>query len=968
MARLVESPNFANWLSSTKPRPQEAPVPLIPIEAAAPPTSDSWLLHKSGQRRAKSVLQIPIKFVKSSTSGSSESPRCAQQHAIAPTPPSPTQSHVLLSINDRPAKSNVTHMQGLLWDVAKVKAEEVEHQHKRFIEGKSALQHLLDCEPHGIKRLEAVLRAYKDLPMMQQSNNSSETFVANVGRFLSQASHDPCVRLVDWERRLMGLLDAQSTRYDYSSLYMEIMREWIKNSDEVDVLDDPDVCQSPIQHQTQNSAPSKEEYRKQWESYVFSAIETDQTAITAWLDKLLRSTESTSKAFAALRRDIAGFEEALAKDQEHFTEVTTNWCIHGLLASDLLTDDKRGELTLLQQDNGTLSQIADILNIKMNTLDRWAWSEEGVPAEQRRQLGSRYRIFHDEDLMNALLLRYIGVRWSVQISKSLTTFSEATWLSPASPIGKEERDMRERYLGYGKEHASGVHGQRLNLYLSDFFATQLLREESEVDRGYDYEEDQNKDKGVKIRKSAAELKHKLVQVLAAELALAKGVNREVTVLQSDFESFGPSIPHSTIVAVLNFFNVSQPWIQFFWKVLQVPIIFREDGINAEVRFRRRGTQMSSPLADVFGETILFCMDYSVWYHTKGLRLHRFHDDIWLWGPEVSVSQGWQAMSGFAKVMGLKFNDTKSGCVRVLEELPGPSPQALPRLLPHGDVRYGFLKLLPTGYFTIDYNLVDRHVDGLVSELASSRSLFAWLRIWNVYGVGFFTSMLGGQQPANCFGAQHITAMKAMFLHVYKRVFQEGNLTSHVRNQIKQRFPSFTGSVLDAFIFLPVELGGLGAQNPFVNLAQLHGQMPKDPRNIMITFLNVERMVYRDAKMSFQQGHTRVSVDNKYQATGDFLQFAEYIRRREEASPELLEAYNILLKQPKPGKVQISDEVRAMLGRGEDLKSYSPDKLYLLELYKDELVQNFGGLRIVEKKLLPTGMVRLARKQRIKWKE
>ncbi|KAL8751791.1 MAG: hypothetical protein Q9184_005949 [Pyrenodesmia sp. 2 TL-2023] len=949
MARLGESSSFAKWLSSPRPRPDNVPTSLILVDTPHAKTStlDSWLLPKGAPQYAATIPILPKSVTECSTLDPPQLLSNATHHATSVLPP----------------PQSLQDLTQVLRSVTRSKARQAARQRARFIEGKFALQHLLEYETQGLKRLRAILNTYKDLPLMDQVNNGTETFVANVERIITKTTQDPCVRLDEWESRLMRLLNTHSLRYEYSALYINIMEEWISNGDDSEVPDDVGMGTFVPEALTD----SMEQHRRKWETYVFTEVESDKKAIHAWLEGLLRSSEPTRKAIDTTRREIRKFEKTMAERHEHFTKRTMTWCVEGVLRSDLLTDGKRAVLTAMQQDGDTLNDMMDDLNMRMNTLDRWTWPTEGVPVEQRRQVGSKSRIFQDEDIMDALFLRYIGVRWSVRMSKSLTTLSRATWLFPKNLISKEERLRREEHLGLGKDHASGVNGQRLETYQTDFLLTQLLKEEWEVDRGYDNGEEQDQKEGIKIRKSPTELKHSLLQLLVTEVAIAKRLKGEITVLQSDFESFGPSIPHSTIAAVMSFFGVSESWIQFFQKVLEVPIVFKEDGTKAEIQYRRRGTSMSSPLADVFGETILFCMDYAVWYYTAGVRIYRLHDDFWLWGPEASVCQGWKVMNRFAKVMGLKFNTAKSGCVRVLQKAPGPHRKAL-LSMPQGDVRYGFLKLLPTGYFRVDFPLVDRHIDALISQLASARSLFSWVRIWNIHGVGYFTSMLGGKQPANCFGAKHIKEMETVFLHVYNRVFQEErNVASHIRKHINKRFPSFRSTVVDAFIFLPIELGGLGAQNPFVILTQLQGQILADPETAMTTFFQAETFLYNTAKTSFERRHRKLLADNTMRPTEPFLSLSDYTRPREETSRELLRTYQTMLLRPKPHEIQVSEVVRSMLGGTQAMKSFSPYTLWLFELYEKELIENFGGLRIIDTKLLPMGMIKLARKQRIKWR-
>ncbi|KAL8852115.1 MAG: hypothetical protein Q9221_003045 [Calogaya cf. arnoldii] len=412
-----------------------------------------------------------------------------------------------------------------LRSVTSSKGRQVKRQESRFEEGRLALEYLLDCQPNGVKRLREILNAYRNLPLMPQTNTSRDKFTASIEQFLLRAVPDPCAPLTEWERRLKGFIDAQHLRYKHATLYTDILKEWRDGTDEPEALiDDRSV-------EIEDLSQPKQQYRQKWESYVFNAMETDQSAITEWLQGFFASTQASTKALEDLRCGVAHFEKSMMDNQQHFTKTTLNWCIWGLLRSDLLTDDKRGVLTAIEQDEDAMSDVMDDLNMRMNTLDRWAWPAEGVAAEQRRQVGSKYRIFHDEDLMDALLLRYIGVKWSVKVSKRLTAFAKAhTWLSPVNTVGKDDRTRREHFLGLGKDHASGVQGQRLKTNETDFFFPQLLRHEAEVDRGYDVDlEEEDKSKGLQTRKSISELKHSLLKLLNVEVAVGKRLGDEVTV-------------------------------------------------------------------------------------------------------------------------------------------------------------------------------------------------------------------------------------------------------------------------------------------------------------------------------------------------------------------------------------------------------------------------------------------------------
>ncbi|KAL8673682.1 MAG: hypothetical protein Q9168_001897 [Polycauliona sp. 1 TL-2023] len=791
-----------------------------------------------------------------------------------------------------------------------------------------------------------------------------DKFLRNIEKFLARTVPDPCAPLAQWERRLKGFIDAQRLRYQHAVLYTDILKEWRDRTEEPEPLvDDSSLDIDDLSQSVENS-------RQKWEGYVFHAQETDQKAITDWLQGFFSSTQASTKALEDLRAGVAQFEKTMKANKNHFTKKTLNWCIWGLLRSDLLTDEKRGVLTAIQHDDDARNDVMDDLNMRMETLDRWAWPVEGVAADQRRQVGSKWRFFQDEDIMDALLLRYIGVKWSVEMFKRLTAFAKAhTWLGPLNTVSKNDRVRRERFLGPAKDHTSGVQGRRLETYEADFFLCQLLRHEEEVDPGYEtyetYEsesEEEDESRGIRTRKSVAELKHSLVQLLHAEVAVGKRLNDEITVLQSDFQSFGPSIAHSTIAAVFTFFGVSKFWTDFFRTVLAVPIVFKEDGPNAKIRTRQRGTQMSSPLADVCSELMLFGMDFAVWQCTSGLRLYRHHDDFWLWGSENACIRGWSTISDFATVMGLDLNAEKSGSIRVSKAITRP----LASSLPEGNVGWGFLKLSSAGYFTLDHALVEKHITALIGQLATCKSLFAWIRVWNSYGVQRFTNMLGGEQPSDSFGAQHVALMQKFFLTVNERVFKDDtSLANKIRKEIKHRFPSFDAAILDSFIFLPEAVGGLEVINPFLTITQLEGQLIANPEVIMDDFIQAESNTFQRAKKAFEQGQTLGLPQKKNTSPRtSFLPFNEFIRPRDQLSRDFFKAYEALLRRPKSNRVPISGEVEAVLNESRGSKGLHSQ--WLLEQYKDEMKEYFGGFNIVETKLLPMGLVNMARKRRIKW--
>jgi len=55
-------------------------------------------------------------------------------------------------------------------------------------------------------------------------------------------------------------------------------------------------------------------------------------------------------------------------------------------------------------------ELCDILNIRMAALDRWTWGPH-VLLEQRRKINGEFSVHFDPDLLQAIFLHHIGVKW-----------------------------------------------------------------------------------------------------------------------------------------------------------------------------------------------------------------------------------------------------------------------------------------------------------------------------------------------------------------------------------------------------------------------------------------------------------------------------------------------------------------------------------------------------------------------------
>ncbi|TGO23750.1 hypothetical protein BPAE_0122g00050 [Botrytis paeoniae] len=960
-----------------------------------------------------------------------------------------------------------------LQSITTTKLTELSKKRHHFESQKDSLLDKLSNELDQRKRLKLLLEGVKQSFAIttsiakKRSHDSDiklsplELLVKNLEKFIAQAEYDPSISdktLEQWEKYLVRHIDVQSSKHQYATLYGELVTEWLSAEQQqkaVDVANDTSEIDEEFQKVKKESV-ARTEGRAKWEDLVFEPFETDHKAITAYLTTLFGmdgKNGQAKKALIALRKEVETFGNTLSAPGQ-FNPTVLRWIINGLISSGLLSEEKRAALKDFLASPVILTEVADVLNMRLASIDIWEWNRD-IAVEQRRHLNGTHHMFIDEDLLEALFLQYIGVKWSVFFKKAFIDFSnsDGAWSKLNKPIPPTDQARRDFYLGPSYNRQESVMEKREELYKSIYFMSQLpdseqdeqadqdgveeanydmlefsgpqmqpvpqmtLRQEPEFRRNlmqaqqapppapkrkrakmqaqahslgatadvltdFDFVSFLDADEGDSdnLPKTQMEIKQFILHLLSTEIIINTKLHGEISCARSEFESFGPSLPHSTIFCVLGFFGLSVKWSRFFQKFLEAPLKFVDDDISAEARIRKRGVPGAHALSAVCGETILFCLDYAVNQSTDGVQLYRMHDDFWIWSPShQSVVKGWNSILQFSEIMGVTLNKGKTGSVRITSS---GSKQPMDPSLPVGDIRWGFLKLDPTtGHFTIDQPMVDQHVSELQSQLRGKKSVFSWIQAWNTYAGRFFTSNFG--KPSNSFGRAHVDAMLSSFRHIQNLIFTNTNVVSYLKDTLKERFG--IDNVPDGYLYLPTSLGGLELHNPFIGLLQLRDGVYETPETLMDNFLEAEIEAYRVAKDNFGKRAPQVNVAmaRRWQFDGrnlsdlqDFISFEEFTRYREKASNfregTLFEAFENLLKQPSKESADWdeSDMIQAKAIEGGLSSAFEGMDMgywrWVVKLYGEEMIERFGGFAVVDKGLLPTGMVNLVRSGKVQW--
>ncbi|KFY12559.1 hypothetical protein V492_03810 [Pseudogymnoascus sp. VKM F-4246] len=844
----------------------------------------------------------------------------------------------------------------VLDSITSTKLQELSKLRANFELGKAELLELVDAEEEQSKRVLLLLERGEKLCTLEDLGGGAAFSAKAVRCFIKQAQHDPSVSVSlqkDWEEDLRRRLDVNSLRFEYAAMYGNLVTEWLENP-LIDKNDTEDASYQAV------GRAEMHEQRSTWESYVFTPLETDTVAINSYLDQLFTSSKYMEEPLKVLRKSMRTFEKSLSSGTQ-FDETSLKWIIRGILDSDCITDAKRTALTDFANNKTVLQELADVLNMRMRNLDTWSWGAEGTPVEQRRQLNGRYRFYHDEDLLQAMFLRYIGCSWSAHLKEALETFADSskTWIRPQPAMTKAEVsrwsdcDYSLRTAGTGQS----VQGKRERIWRDDVLLEQLQSTADETSRSYN--DDDGDDRSDVETKSPTRIIQTFLRLLETDIIMKTRLGEDVTVVRSDFKWFGPSLPHSTMFTVLRYYGVSDRWIGFFKKALEAPMQFTNDGPGAPIQVRKRGTPISGPLSDMLGESVLFCLDFAFNQRTNGAFLWRLHDDIWFWGDKSTCETGWNVMTEFSELMGLDFAEDKTGSVQIVAH--DSHSTSTSSVLPVGDVVWGFLRLdAESGRFLINQKQVDKHIKELRIQLSSCKCVFDWIQAWNIYATRFFTTNFGS--PANCFGRAHVDEILETFEKIQKQLFtNEGDsVTSVIKKMLSDRFD--IEDIPEGYIYFPSSLGGLEVKSPFIQPNLVRESLPSSPHTYMDDFFRKEELVYQNSKEAFESRPVKSHVHGQeVKESVDFLTFEEYTRCRDFKSLELARAFDLLMGEPEklPPNVSKNRSGRDVVG---------PYHRWIEQLYGAEMVRRFGGLNVVQPGLLPMGMVTMFKKSRFQWRD
>ncbi|KAL4140957.1 hypothetical protein PRNP1_014081 [Phytophthora ramorum] len=666
------------------------------------------------------------------------------------------------------------------------------------------------------EQLGGLYEGVKDLQVVQTKVHEG---LENIGELVEFAAADPWSTDTVVEQRKQQLLREVRQRrslWQHNKLLGELLMESLEETEhdqkdrEADRPQGGEPKSSAVGGGPADNEPlaklSREETQQRLESYFFQSSGVSEDEVYAFLTtEVFQEREEFSRAKTQRQQDalhqarsrLGQFGDSMLRGEIPITEEDVKCCVAALLRNkDFLNPDVTALFTDAQRNKQVMNELSQVLTIELCNVSEWRWPEEGVHVDIQRGMNGRFRCLLQEDAITLLLFQYIGLKWSIEIKAVLRalldSLSDDPRMSGLTSVESVRADMMRRFQLFALPES-----------MKDGGRGPYDEDDSASDDGDD--EDQKSDKQDIIRRVLAEAH--LQKILASE---GKEPSPLVAVM-TDLEFFGPSVAREAVFACLRFLGVHDDMLSVFRRYTQIPLIF--PGFT-KPKSMQRGLPVSRMMTMLLAEVELFVMDYLV-LASSDIFLYRSHDDICFFdADEAKVLRAWKEMQRYARCVGLKFNEEKSGSICLNAGSNSTEAKVGPAPLPATPIRWGLLELRSNGSVDIRQDEVEAFATEMADRLAAATSAFAWINVYNKY-MFFFLRNFGNPSPI--FGLSHIDEALSTLRRVHKLVFPktDGDALGYLREKIMRRRQSPGPAMPAAWIYWPLNLGGLGLCNPFL---------------------------------------------------------------------------------------------------------------------------------------------------------
>ncbi|KAI0809423.1 hypothetical protein GGR55DRAFT_696236 [Xylaria sp. FL0064] len=662
--------------------------------------------------------------------------------------------------------------------------------------------------------------------------------------------------------------------------------------------------------------------------------------IEQYLQSIFSSKEA-KQAFNWLAERIQIYESELFASLQpgSFNKVVVRQCINGLLAKDLLSDNKQATLREFLIEREALDELTDMLNVQFLDFINCnghptAGDQNGEPRPQKV-----------EAAMATIFVYYINMGLCIELKNAVPVFlalnTSGIWDWQRGDFITIANSVRYEYFsGTRRDQSQTVDDTRAAAYHNYFSSPQLLSSETKPWRhklyadGVSAEADENLVADA-IKKQKDANREGFLHTIATEVIVHRELYGEVAVVRSAFRWRSSGTPHKLVPYVMLSLGFSSKMASFFSRApyLTYPNEGSESGAlcTGGTSIRPRGMPRTYASGNFIDKMILFL---------------------------------------FTDFMGIDIIMDKTGSVYITDPDKTPDMKTQEEL-PKGLVRIGHLLLhQETGHWDFDERQINNEIDDLHNQLSACCNILDWCP---------------GDIPARV--RVYFYESRADVPPFTDSISSGSPIALFLKGWLEERLG--VRNLPDFVLFLPERMGGLGVKNPFIpylvnkSLFFTHDSTFGSV-NIMRTYLTKKRLKYdadRDAfkKLTPKKREARLkSLYSRFDTevlrsitipvhhgsppisySDKFLSFEEYTSRRESTSVLLNAAYNKLLIAPiHEGGVELDPSVPNIL-------SYYAERIqhaYISQQYARDLQEFFGDSRGVDKKYLPLRFLNIMKRK------
>jgi hypothetical protein len=663
-----------------------------------------------------------------------------------------------------------------------------------------------DALPDPWARLHVKASTFQDIHLveavpLQRVSTDALAFLRVQERY---TTHRSVKQLQQWNERLDEAQRLLVQKLEHAVVYADAIEEWLEKDGQQDVKE-RESTETP---RTADDLPP------------LSAEPFDTRAYLVSLDV----PPVLLDGIAALAKRATTFGSGQLKATIHVNKIRSAMITLSREAR-VYSADVRKQLVEESAKQMVLEELSGAMTQTWRSIATWQWPASGIQEKLQTHMNGKQRSFLSIDIVLAIFLQVVGDTWSEFFHRELGTLRENEgWsfraeLESGSMTAQEEEDVRRQLELINMEDPNGqasrgisfsegiITSRRQSLKAN---GSRVLGKGSGYDTSYDSEADppssDSTDAWTPILDATRPAKAygDIFRLITTDIVLARHVapEKDLTVLHGDLQDFGRSVPHDVLLAVLVFFGVPPPWIQFFKTYLRIPII-QDDG---SIQLSTRGTPFGQACSTLVDELLLVVLDIAM-ATTAGITAHRNHDDFWMWSlVRDDMIKAWDVMQDFTARTGLGWNTTKTSCTVVRGNATGLAndSQGLPDRL----LRWGVLELQSDGTWKVDVQLVNEQADAAIADIQNTaHSFLAKVGVINKYQAYLIRN---SGAPTQVNGPEYLGTVRTVLAQFEERVTGGKDIVEWIQNHFVEAFPNKdTDQALQVW---PLKLGGFGLQS------------------------------------------------------------------------------------------------------------------------------------------------------------